>query len=161
MDSFEDLTFKHDNGIKNKAWVEYAPTLRHVPESILRRRHLGKTTPDHIHDSEYTGIREQQPTGGLYPERVIPDNVVNTGLQSNQPTVIPVTQYFHSNNPHLLYTQHIHGGAHQQNAMSQNRQPVMTPAMHNPRHGTPSPIHIQQHVTGQPLMYSNLQQQHF
>ena len=99
-------------------------------------------------EPQYTGIREQLLTGGLYPERVITDNVVNMGLQSNQPTVIPVTQYFHSNNPHSLYKQHIHGGAHQQNVMSQNRQTSHEPAMHNPRHGTPSPIHIQQHVTG-------------
>ena len=34
--------------------MEYAPTLRHVPESVLRRRHLGWTTPDHIHDSVYS-----------------------------------------------------------------------------------------------------------
>ena len=32
--------------------MEYAPALRHVPENVLRRRHFGWTTPDHIHDSE-------------------------------------------------------------------------------------------------------------
>ena len=53
--------------IWNEIWEQYTSISRHLPKSVYHRRHLGKTPPEHIHDSEYLEeLNETHPCISLF-----------------------------------------------------------------------------------------------